>query len=327
MHAIQVVDRGKIRHVEAPAPTLQPGHVLVSPLLIALCGSDVHTLYYLRDEDYPRPIGTAGHEVIARVQAVDAPGSSLRPGDLVLALCPPEDAVRELFLTRAENALPLPNGRPPEHFLMGQQLGTVIYASKRLPSLLGKNVAVIGQGSAGLFFDAVCRRLGAQRVIGIDVKPARVAAALKMGATHAINNAEQDPLQAVMEICGGQLADVVIEASGEVETINLTPRLVRTYGTLLFFGVPRAERLELDFYAFWRKYCTTITIAGAGNEPGLVSFRQALDWIARGEIDVSPLLTHRIPLAQAERAYDLAYTRDDGAIKVVIEMPAYRDRP
>ena len=247
MRAIQVVDRGKIRHVEAPAPTLQPGSVLVSPLLIALCGSDVHTLYYLPAEAYPRAVGTAGHEVVARVEAVDAPGSGLKPGDLALALCPPEDAVRELFLAPPEHVLPLPGDRPLEHFVMAQQLGTVIFASKRLPSLLGKSVAVVGQGSAGLFFDAVCRRLGAQRVIGMDVKPARVAAGLKMGATHTVNNAEQDPVRAVAEICGGQLADVVIEASGEVETINLVPKLARTlHAALLWCAARRPLRVRFS---------------------------------------------------------------------------------
>ena len=326
MRALQVVAPGKVEFVEAPAPTLKPGYVLVRPLLVSLCGSDIHMLYYSRAEEYPFGVGTTGHEMVGIIEAVDAPGHDIKAGTVALILPADQQMMVELYLAPAENVLVLPGGRPLEHFLMAQQLGTVIYACKRLPNLMGKDVVVIGQGSAGLFFDAMCRRMGAERVIGMDVVDARVAAGLKFGATHVLNNAKEDPLKAVERITEGKLADVVIEAAGEVESINLTPQLVKVGGHLLFFGVPRAYEFAFDFWTLFRKYCYTTSSGASAFEPGRKSFRMALDLIASGAIDVAPMLTHRFPFERVVEAYELARTREDGVIKIVIEMPGYRER-
>ena len=322
MRASQVVSRGQIRLVDAPVPELKPGYVLIRPLKVAICGSDVHTVYYSHAEEYPFAIGTAGHEMVGVVEAAEAPESDLRPGQMALVL-PGDDAamMAERYLSRADKALALPPHGAIEHYLMAQQLGTVIYAMKRIPSVLGKDVVVIGQGSAGLFFDSMCRRLGAERVIGMDLKDARVEAGRRFGATHTFNNAQEDPIRAVERTLGGRLADVVIEAAGEVEAINLAARLVRVGGQLLYFGVPRAYTFEFDFWTLFRKYCATTTSGASNLEPGSKSFHMALDLISSGEIDVSSMVTHRFPLERLQEAYELAQSRDDGAIKIIIEMP------
>jgi L-iditol 2-dehydrogenase len=262
--------------------------------------------------------------MIGVVQAVDGTETGLEVGDVALTLAPYHRAMAEYFLAPVENVLVLPTGRPLEHLLMAQQLGTVIHACTRLPNVVGKDVAVIGQGSAGLFFNAILRRMGARRVIGLDLKEARAAAGLEFGATHTLNNAQTDPLQAVKEITSGELADVVIEAAGEVNAINLAPALVKVGGHLLFFGVPHETDFVFNYWALFRKYCHTTT-AGAATlfDPGRRSFRMALDLIGRGEIDVSPMITHRFPFERVIEAYELARSRDDGAIKVIIEMPGY----
>ena len=76
---------------------------------------------------------------------------------------------------------------------------------------------------------------------------------------------------------------------------------MKTGGHLLFFGIPRAYGFAFDYETFFRKYCTTTSIAGAPFEPGLISFRLALDLIASGAIDVTPLLTHRLPFDRRRR--------------------------
>ena len=113
----------------------------------------------------------------------------------------------------------------------------------------------------------------------------------------------------------------MIEAAGEAETINLAPALVKTYGHILFFGIPRAYGFTFDYETFFRKYATTTSIAGAAFEPGEKSSWLALDLVASGAIDVTPLLTHRLPFDRVPEAYELARDRSDGAIKVVIDMP------
>jgi L-iditol 2-dehydrogenase len=324
MRAVQCVAPGEVRFVEAPRPELQPGHALIRTLLLALCGSDVHMVYYAPPDEYPFAAGTSGHEMIGMIEAMDAPGSALKLGDVALVLAPPQTAMAEYYLAPVDDVLVLPTGKSLEQLLMSQQLGTVIFALKRLPGLLGKEVAIIGQGSAGLFFDAMCRRLGAEKVIGLDIIGARVAVGSKFGATHTVDNAQEDALKAVKRITGGRLADVVIEAAGEVETINLAARLVKIGGHLMYFGVPRAHHLTLDFWTLFQKYCYTTSSGGSPFEPGRRSFYAALDLVARGEIDVTPLLTHRLAFEQVIQGYELMRTRGDGAIKIIIEMPGYR---
>ncbi len=324
MRAAQVVERGKVEFVEADTPTLKPGHVLIRPMLVALCGSDVHRVYYAEASKYPFLPGTSGHEMIGMVEAVDGADHGLKPRDIALVISPAENVMSELYLAEADHVLLLPGQRPLDHLLMAQQFGTALFTAKYLPNILNKDVAVVGQGSAGLFLDYICRRLGARTVIGLDVIEARVASATRFGATHAVNNSRHDALEAVRDITGGKLADLVIEAAGEVDAINLAIKLVRTGGNLHYFGIPRSQSFAFDFEGWFHKFCHTTSLAGAGREPGLASFRQALDMIAGGEIDVAPVLTHRLPFERLRDGYEMARTCSHGAIKIVIEMPGYR---
>jgi L-iditol 2-dehydrogenase len=218
----------------------------------------------------------------------------------------------------------LPPDKPIEHLLQAQQLGTVIFACKYLPNLIGKDVAVIGQGSAGLWFNYMARRMGAKRVIGIDLQAHRLAVAGRYGATDTLHNADlgiETTTEALAQATDGQLADVVIEAAGESESFNLAYHLIKTDGDVLYFGVPRAEQIVFDFDTFFWKYPRVKAVCGAQREPGQISTRLALELIGNDEINVEPILTHSFPFDQVMEAYELQNTLDEGAIKIVIEMP------
>jgi threonine dehydrogenase-like Zn-dependent dehydrogenase len=296
----------------------------VRTLLVSLCGSDVHMLNHMPDEWYPGPVGTTGHEVVGLVEDVAGPGeNSLKPGTRALVIVPYHQGMTELYLAPLEYVLPLPPGKPLEHLLMGQQLGTVIYSCRRLPNVVGKEVVVIGQGSAGLFWDFMLRRLGARTVIGLDRQAARTAAGLRFGATYTVQNDRGQALQAVSDLTHGGLADVVIEAAGDVDAINLAAHLMKPGGHIHFFGIPRGSVIEFDFRTFFSKYGNTSSQSGTAFEPGHTSTRLALDMIAQGVVDVSPMLTHRFPFSRVMDGYTLARTLDDGVIKTVIEMPGF----
>ena len=149
MRAMQIVAPGKAECIETPKPELRPGHALVRTKRVSLCGSDIHSIYFSPPERYPLEPGTSGHEMVGVVEAVDAPDSSIHVGDVALTLVMNNKAMAEYYLAPVEHVLVLPEGKPIEHLLQAQQLGTVIYAAKKLPNLLDKDVVVIGQGSAG----------------------------------------------------------------------------------------------------------------------------------------------------------------------------------
>jgi threonine dehydrogenase-like Zn-dependent dehydrogenase len=321
MKAVQVVARGKAIFVETPIPELRPGHVLVRTRRLSLCGSDIQMLHHAPEEAYPFPVGTSGHEMVGVVEAIDAPGSTLRVGDNVLALAPGHRAMAEFYLAPIEHVIALPEGLPIEQLLQAQQLGTVLYASQRLPDVAGKTVAVIGQGSAGLFFDFHLRQKDARHVIALDMQAFRLNRSRAFGATHTIDNTAVNPLDAIREINRGELADVVVEAAGEVTSINLALDLVRQYGDILYFGYPRGQVFPFNFDTFFHKCCRAQTIVGASVELNQASTRTALELIAGGRIDVSPLITHRVPFSDVMEAYELHRTRGEQCVKIVIEMP------
>jgi L-iditol 2-dehydrogenase len=311
--------------IETRKPRIADGKVLVRTQLLSLCGSDVRRLYYPRPEEVPLPIGAPGHEMIGIVEEVDERRSSVKPGDPALVLAPfSENAMAEYFLAEQDNVLPLPDYRPLEHLLMAQQLGTVVFGTTRVPRMPGGDAVIIGQGSAGLFWSFMLRKSGLARVIALEKQPARLKAARDLGATHTVDVSRDDPVEAVTEITRGEMADLVVEACGEVEGINLAPRLVEVNGYLLYFGVPHAPRFEFDYLALFRKYCHATSSGGVYQEKGLPSFRKALELIAGGEVDVAPMITHRFPFERVAEAYDLARTRVEGVIKTVVEMPGYR---
>ncbi|MCI0440009.1 MAG: zinc-binding dehydrogenase [Chloroflexi bacterium] len=318
MLAAQATALKRLRCDEIPIPDPEPGKALVRTQLASICGSDLHIVYMgWNVYEFPLPHGYPGHEGVGEV--VDGGGTQFQPGDLVLTA--PNIWGSKTFagyqLIDPQFLLKLPRNVPPSHLLMAQQLGTVVFGARKLPPLLGKTVAVVGQGSVGLFHDFMLRRLGAHRIIGIEPVSQRLAAGRRMGIDHAVDVTGQKATEAVLDLTNGQGADVVIEAVGSVETLNQTLQMVRPLGRVAVFGLPPTmERVPFDWDTFFRKRLDLHTIFGAQDEPGLPAFQLAVDFITRGEIDMAPFVTHQFPITKIQEAFDLASSKEDGALKV-----------
>ena len=328
MRAAQVVARGKVEIVDAPSPQLETQHAVVRPLFVTLSGRNLHTVYHAADDEYPFPVGSSGHEVVARVEEIEyreVPVFPLKPGETVLVFIPTPTALCEHFLAPVSQLQRLPADGPTQQFPVVRQLGEVIEACERLPAVATASVLVIGQGPAGLLFDMMLKRMGAAQIVGLDVLPGRIEAGLRFGATQTLDAGRDDLSDTVADLTGGQFPDVVIETAGTPEAVKLAPSLVRRNGHVLFYGMPQDRIMEFDVWSMTQKECT---IEGAGARfrddlnPFWSSFGLAINLIGRGDVDVAPLVTHRFPLERAAEAYELARTGDEGALKVAIEMPA-----
>ena len=308
----------QLRCDEVPVPDPEPGKVLVRTRLASICGSDLHIVYMgWNVHEFPLAHGYPGHEAVAEV--IDGGGTGFSPGDLVLTA--PNIWSSMAFagyqLLDPQFVLKLPKDTPEAHLLMAQQLGTVVFGCRRLPPLLGKTVAIIGQGSVGLFHDFMLRRLGVHRIIAIEPVPARLAAARAMGVDEAIDLTGQRATDAVLDLTAGEGADLVVEAVGSVETLNQSLQLARPLGRVAVFGLPPTmERVPFDWDTFFRKRLDIHAVFGAQDEPGLPAFQLAVDYITRGEIDMTPFVTHRLPIERVQEAFDLAHSKEDGVLKV-----------
>lgn len=314
----------KVRIIDVPEHSLDDvdearstgGDILFQPELACLCGSDL--LYY--EADYPeyRPeIGQSLHEMIGRVVATN--GNRFQPGDRVLCVPVEHFGFYERFRVSESRAIPLDPRPPEDQALLAQPLGTVIFGLKKVPTVLDQDVAVVGQGPIGQLFCATLRNLGARRIIAIDQLASRLEVSPKMGATHVINSSADDPVEAVRRITNGEMPDLVVEAVGHREQVlNLCVDLCKPRGKILFFGVP-PERID---GIHWRKlFHKNLTIFNSIGPSFERDFSLAMQWIAERRIDVSPIITHRLPIEQIQEAFDIFAQRRDGALKVFLDFP------
>lgn len=304
-----------------PTPEPEQGMLVVDVDLAAVCGSDLHVVYseYWPPEGSPLIPGWPGHEGLGEI--ADAGGTDFSAGELVLMLPSVASAgtFAEYTVIDPNQVLRLPNIKPRSELLMAQQLGTVIFACKRLPPLKEKTVVVIGQGTAGLFHNFVTRSLGAEQIIAIEPMPARRALSKHMGADVTIDVIGELATEAVHDLTDGKGADVVIDAVGSVETLNQALHIAGKNGRIAAFGLPTSrERVQFHWATFLEKSQTMHAVHGGQLIPGLPDFRTAIDLIINDKIDVSPLPTHTLPITQIKEAFDLAESRKDNAVKILV---------
>ena len=314
-----------IRCVEAEIPPIGDDQILVKTSMASICGSDLHVVCHgagLRT-DLPCKPGYPGHEGIGEV--VQSNHANVAEGTRVL--CFPNAMASEGFseYQRMDGryVLPLPDGPVSEdELLMAQQLGTVIFAARQRPvDLVGKTVLIVGQGSAGLFWTYWLKRNGASRVIAADLSDVRLAVADSYGADVTINVGEHDLAEAMADLTG-EGPDYLVEAVGRRETLFQSIELVKPGGELMWFGLPDTDdSVQISFAKFFRKKLSASSTYGAQDEGDAVSFRTALDLIAGGHIDVSPLLSHVYPIDEIDTAFRVANDPvPDGALKVSVRF-------
>jgi threonine dehydrogenase-like Zn-dependent dehydrogenase len=204
----------------------------------------------------------------------------------------------------------------------------------------GHVVAVWGAGPVGQFAVASARMLGAERVICIDRLKYRLElAATRAGATDVIDFDEADVYEALLDLTGGRGPDAAIDAVG-LEASG--------HGAIYAYDrIKQAAMLETDRPVALRQAIRCVRNGGvvsiAGVYGGFIDKfpigaivnraltlrsgqchvqrynRPLLERIQKGEIDPSFIITHRLPLSEAEHAYDLFVNRKDGCEKVVLK--------
>lgn len=321
MRAARWVDVGRVVCEETTLPTPADGEILVRTAFASICGSDLHGVF-LNPPRQDAPPGYPGHESVGEV--VESRCADFSPGDRVLTV-PQAVAARCLAEYQAlpgAACVKLAEGRPLEQLLMAQQLGTVVFALRQHPlDVVQKDVAVIGQGSAGAFFTFLLRRAGAGRVMVSDLSPARLAYSRSLGPDLVVDAGSENARAAFLEATGGRGADVVVEAVGSRATFSDSIEVAAPGATVIWFGLPEgSEPYPFAFNGFFRRRLTAYAVFGAQGEPGLVSFRHAVKLIEDGAIDVAPLISHLLPIERVEDAFHIAHERSENALKVSIKF-------
>lgn len=319
---------GRIELVDHPEPVLESvppeglsGEIIFQPEITCLCGSDLPFFdgHFDGEESvFPRQLGHSLHEMVGTVIATN--GNRFQVGDKVLAVAVNQVGLFERFVVSETRAIPVNRTVSAEEAMLAQPLGTVIFALKKLPCLIDKDVVVVGQGPIGHLFNLCLRNLGAREIIVIDKLKSRLKLSRQHGATAVICSSEEDPVAAVQRMTHGAGPEVVIEAVGHADhATNLCIELSRKDGLLLLFGVPPTQIHHLRAIDLFVKNLTVITSV---NPDFTRDFPLAMRWIAERRIHVSTLITHRFELAEIQLAFETFRDRREGALKVMVKFPA-----
>lgn len=342
---------GKVEMLDVPIPEPGDGEIVVMTTIATVCGTDMHFLDEIPNEllegVFPGilwPEGLPmGHEGVGTVHAVGTGVTRLQPGDRIIASgftccgkctqCMHGDygacsgSGRLMFGCQGEYYLvpdaevcvaKVPEGVSNEAAVLATDImSTGFGALERAEAGLGDSVAISGQGPLGLCATAAARALGCGLIIAVDTLPERLEMSRKLGANVVINAKEKDAVAEVMALTDNEGVDVAVEAVGTQPTFEAATRVVRPGGTVSsvgFYGlIPQLSMPNIGVSSFLhRKIVTTLCPSGRDRMEHLLAL------LEHSGIDLTPLFTHRMKLADAPKAYDLFRSRAEGVLKIAI---------
>ena len=321
MKALQVIEPRTFRLVQVPVPELGTSgsnRILVQPEWVSLCGSDIPFFTgSKRFRSYPLAPGAPLHECVGRV--VKSNSKLFKPSDRVVAIPESDQGMAEFFVAQASKAVKLPEGLNDQGTsCLIQPLSTVINAVDRLGNIEGKSITVVGLGSIGLSFCWLLKQHGAGYVTGIDPSEQRCQVAKELGADQAFTRRSIEILHAVRQgIVEWEPPEICIEAVGhQMDTLNDCLGLVRKRGTVLAFGVPDHPVYAIEYETFFRKNAQLIAVVTPVWSEYLVKARELF---LENRNVLERLVTHRLPILEATKAFKLYECHEDGILKVLMD--------
>jgi L-iditol 2-dehydrogenase len=191
---------------------------------------------------------------------------------------------------------------------------TSLYGIRRIGGIqAGETLVVSGPGAIGLMAVVMSRLLGAGMIILTGTRPERLEVGRELGADITVNIRKEDALERILDLTGGVGADAVLECAGTTQAAVDAVRFAKKNGRVALVGIySEPAPLDVNKIVQWN-----ITVAGSKAE-GERSMAQALALLGRGQVDLSPLLTHTFALDDIHAAFETAEKRLEGAIKVVV---------
>lgn len=326
-----------VRVEEMPVPKIGKGELLVKVYASGICGSDVMEWYRIKKA----PL-VLGHEIAGTVEKTGAGVNKFAPGDRVTvahhvpcntcryclsgnySVC---DTLRttnfdpggfaELVRVPAINVdrgvFRLPDSMSFEEGSFSEPLGCVVRSFRAARMEPGKSVLVVGSGLAGLLHIRLARALGAGMITATDVNPFRLKAAVDSGADYAISAHEDVP--AVVREKLGRPADIVVICAAADSAISQAIESVERAGTILFFAPKEpGATFPMPLFDLWKDNITIVN--SYASPPG--DTLAALDLIGSGRVPVADLITHRLPLEEAQEGFRLVAEAGE-SLKVILQ--------
>lgn len=342
MQAARIYGPSDIRIVGIPVPEVGPGDVLCRVVTTGICGTDyaIYTgeISFAKDGSIKFPM-TPGHEWSGIVERVGADVKDFKAGDRVVGdtavscgvcyncligkylQCEHIRAVGTIFtwegsyakyiMMPARHTFHLPDSVSFDNGAMVEPAATALYSVLRADVAIGDSVLVNGTGPIGIMAAKLALVHGASRVIITGRKDFKLQKARDLGIDVAVNVTKESLADAV----GPKGVDKVIEASGSVDLLRESLKLIRPGGTISL--VAFYERL-MDGFDLDRVVIGDISIRGVSGSLG--AYMPVLRLMESGTIDFSSLVTGRYTFDQIPEAMEDMKSKNDTRIKMMVDM-------
>ncbi len=334
MKAVIVKKPGEVALVEAPLPTPPAGFARIKVAAAAICATDLEVIDGNIPANYPL---IPGHEWSGVVDAVGDPADEgwvgkpvIGSSDVVCLRCEAcrsgnwrycksfeeigfrrNGAYGEYFLAPVYGLIEKPDCVPFDVAALCEPLGVALGTLKKADAAFGQSIVIYGAGSIGLCMLAAAKAMGLGTAVVIATTPARLEIARAMGADRVIASREQDPLAEVKRLFP-EGVDLVVDATGIEECIQNSLKMARKGGTVALAGYGRGKEMRIRMDDI---HINNLRVVGAGNNWN--QHKTALELMASGKVDLSPLISAKIRREDFQQGLDLARNRPAGFVKAL----------
>ena len=320
MKVARLIDFKKFEFSNSDIIEPNEGECLLKVKVVSVCGTDIRREFNKKwnNESYPQINGLPCHEVDGEIYR--SKSKFFKEGDRVLAGPTSDNGLQEYLTLSEDRFIHLPDYGDYEDWVMCQHSGTVLYASKKWGNPVGKNIAILGQGGIGLSFTMIASMQGAKTIICVDYNQFRLDFSKKFGSTHVINASNENVLEKISEITNGQMADIVVEASGSSSGLNDSIEVVRKKGKIILFGLTQDDLIPFNQNNFLSKNCIIESTLIAGTETPLKEIKEMIEMKKRGLLDPGKLKTHVMDWEKVQEAFDMYDKNSEGLIKIALKV-------
>ena len=342
MRALLLSAYKKLSVVDMPTPEIGDEDVLVRVRACGICGSDIHG--YDGSTGRRIPPLVMGHEGAGVIERVGRGVEGFKAGERVsfdsTVSCGRCDFCRRGQINLCDNrtvlgvscgeyrrhgafaeyvAVPsrilyrLPDSLPFERAALLESVSIAVHAVGRHVPKPDDTVVVVGSGMIGLLIVQVLKDKGPKNIVAVDVDPQKLALAQRLGATHTLNPNEIDVAAAVRTVSGGRGADVSFEVVGVGDTVLSAIRTLRKGGTIVLVG-NLSPTVDLPLQEVVSREISVLgSCASSGEIP------ECIDLLARGVVDVDPIISLKAPLDEGPELFARLYDGDKTLMKVIIQ--------
>lgn len=343
MKTAVMADIGTIEFEDRPVPKLGANDVLVKVEKVGICGSDLHYFEHGRIGDFVvEPPFVLGHEVAGTIVDVGQDVTALTPGDRVALepnitcgvcefcrsgkynLCPdveffatpPVDGTFQEYVTHpAHLCFKLPDNVSTLEGALIEPLAVGFHAAAQGGARMGQTAVVFGSGCIGLVSMMALKAIGLSQVYVVDVMAARLAKASELGATAAINGANQDPIEDVLRHTNGRGVDLVIETSGTDIAMAQAVEITRPGGTIVPVGYSASGNVTVPMSVAINKELSFKTVFRYRH-----NYPVAIQAVADGRVNLKGIVTHKFAFGDLQRAMDESIADKATIVKAVVDI-------